>query len=200
MIMSILPGSVACKLLPIPDLSKLIMILIYELPEDLPAAVRELITDRTLNSIPGTRPFLVKLPKESRDKQRALDMFIKAGISFSKDPKEIWAVQIRQAVIEMLDKEEMNYNCSIFLSERLKRNYAYLSAVFSEYFGHTIEQYIISCKIEKAKELLNAGDLKISEIALFLKYKSVAHFSNQFKTVEGISPRVYKQHLDDNVS
>lgn len=171
------------------------MILIYELPDNITDTVRKLITDKDINSIPTERPFFVKLPKEGRDKLRALNLFTNAGIKFSRDSKEIWAMQVKHVVIQLLESDDMNYNISLHLSEKLKRNYAYLSAVFSEYFGFTIEQYIISCKIEKAKELLSKTGVSISEISTLLKYKTVAHFSYQFKKVEGMSPKAYKRTL-----
>jgi len=174
------------------------MILIYELPDQITDTIRKLITNNASHNIPETRPFLVKLPVEMRDKERVLKLLTDAGIGFSRDPKEIWAMQVKQAVAEMLDKEDMSYNGSIYLSEKLNRNYAYLSAVFSEFFGFTIEQYIISSKIERAKKLLKEGNLKISDISSRLKYNSAAHFSYQFKKVEGVSPRAYKQQVKNN--
>jgi len=173
------------------------MILVYELPEALTATVRKLVTDTTNDNIPEGRPFLVKLPKGSQEKRRALNLLRKAGVRFSMDHKEIWAMQVRQEVLAMLDKEDMLYNCSTYLSEKLNRNYAYLSAVFSEYFDITIEHYIISCRIEKAKAIMRAGNTKISDVARLLKYRSAAHFSYQFKQIEGIPPIKFKQQLKE---
>lgn len=171
------------------------MILVYELPEILTATVTKLITNKISDCIPAKIPFLVKLPKGSQEKSRAINLLRKAGIRFSTNAKEIWAVQIRQSVEEMLNMGDMPYNCSIYLSQKLNRNYAYLSTVFSDYFNVTIEHYVISCKIEKAKELMRTGDMKISDISRLLNYRSAAHFSFQFKQFTGMPPVKFRKQL-----
>ena len=194
------PCPVACNVIRTPDFQTNNMILIHELPDNISDTIRKLITDNATNMIPSARPFLVKLPIEMRDKERVLTLLTKEGVRYSKDPKEVRAMQIKQAVEEMLETEDMSYNASIYLSEKLQRNYAYLSTVFSEFFGFTIEHYIITYKMKKAKILLQAGNIKISEISRQLKYTSKAHFSSQFKKIEGMSPRAYKKQVKDSSS
>ena len=84
-------------------------------------------------------------------------------------------------------------NFSHFLSEKLNYEYNYLSNLFSEVKGTTIEHYIISHKIERAKELLVYNELTLTEIAYKLHYSSVAHLSNQFKKVTGLTPSFFKK-------
>jgi AraC-like DNA-binding protein len=71
-----------------------------------------------------------------------------------------------------------------------------LANLFSEVQGSTIEQYIISNKIERIKELIIYDELNITEIAWKMHYSSVAHLSNQFKKATGLSPTHFKKLKD----
>ncbi|HET8830198.1 MAG TPA: AraC family transcriptional regulator, partial [Pelobium sp.] len=84
-------------------------------------------------------------------------------------------------------------NDSDFISKKLDYDYTYLANVFSEVNGITIQQFVIINKIERVKELLLYDELNLTEIAYKLHYSSVAHLSNQFKKVTGLSPSFYKQ-------
>jgi AraC-like DNA-binding protein len=85
----------------------------------------------------------------------------------------------------------MNY--SDYVSEKLGYDYTYLSNLFSEVKGITLQQFIIIHKIERVKELLLYDEMNLTEIAYKLHYSSVAHLSNQFKKVTGLSPTFYKE-------
>ena len=86
-----------------------------------------------------------------------------------------------------------NLNYSEFISKKLQYDYTYLSNIFSEVKGTTIQQFIIIHKIERVKELLLYDELNLTEIAYKLQYSSVAHLSNQFKKVTGLSPSFFKK-------
>jgi AraC-like DNA-binding protein len=88
----------------------------------------------------------------------------------------------------------MNY--SDYLSGKLNYDYTYLSNIFSEMKGITIQQFIIVHKIERVKELLLYDELNLTEISYKMHYSSVAHLSNQFKKVTGLSPTHYMQLKD----
>jgi AraC-like DNA-binding protein len=92
--------------------------------------------------------------------------------------------------------EVIKVNFSDFLAEKLDHNYTYLANLFSEVQGTTIEQFIISHKIERIKELMIYGELNITEIAWKMNYSSVAHLSSQFKKVTGLSPSHFKNMKD----
>ena len=92
---------------------------------------------------------------------------------------------------------EKQTNLSDVLSGKLFHNYNYLSNLFSEVEGTTIEKYFIAQKIEKIKELLVYDELSLSEIAFRLNYSSVAYLSNQFKKVTGLSPSHFKKIRED---
>jgi AraC-like DNA-binding protein len=84
-------------------------------------------------------------------------------------------------------------NFSDYLSEKLGLDYTYLANVFSEVNGITIQQFIIIHRIERVKELLLYDELSLTEISYKLQYSSVAHLSNQFKKITGLSPSFYNQ-------
>jgi AraC-like DNA-binding protein len=87
----------------------------------------------------------------------------------------------------------MKTNLSDYLSQNLNHNYTYLSNLFSEVKGITIEQFHLSNKIEKVKELLIYDELYLTEIARKLNYSSVSHLSNQFKKMTGLTPSHFKK-------
>ena len=120
---------------------------------------------------------------------------LKAGLELMDDKKAALVEKIKHVIIEMVHyADEMpDVNFSDYLSEKLNHNYNYLSNLFSEVKGTTIEQYIILHKIEKAKELIIYDELNITEIAYKLNYSSVGHLSNQFKKITGLSPSFFKK-------
>ena len=102
---------------------------------------------------------------------------------------------IKNAVIEMVhhsDLSEMRTSYSGLIANRVGKEYAYLSRLFSNSQDATIERFIIQQKIEKIKELLEYGELNLNEIAYQMGYSSSAHLSNQFKSVTGLSPSQFK--------
>jgi AraC-like DNA-binding protein len=111
------------------------------------------------------------------------------------DKKAMLIEKIKTVIIEMVhhSNEIIKVNFSDYLSEKMNHDYTYLSNLFSEVQGTTIEQYIISHKIERIKELIIYGEHNITEIAWKMGYSSVAHLSSQFKKVTGLSPSHFKQ-------
>ncbi len=101
---------------------------------------------------------------------------------------------IKTAILAYLefDADEKNIKLSVFIGDRLHYDYSYLSDLFSSIEGITIEQYFISQRIEKVKELLVYDQLSLSEIAYQLGYSSVHHLSAQFKKVTGLTPSHFK--------
>jgi len=120
---------------------------------------------------------------------------MKSGLELMDDKKAILIEKIKNLVVEMVhySEEVPKMNFSDFLSEKLNLDYTYLANLFSEVTGLTIEQYIIAHKIERVKELLIYDELTLTEISYRLNYSSVAHLSNQFKKVTGLTPSFFKQ-------
>ena len=120
---------------------------------------------------------------------------LKSGLELMDDKRSILIEKIKLAIIEMIhySDELPKVNYSDYISEKLGYDYTYLSNIFSEVKGTTIQQFIITHKIEKVKELLLYDELNLTEISYRLHYSSVAHLSNQFKKVTGLSPSFFKQ-------
>jgi len=121
-----------------------------------------------------------------------------SGLELMDDRRAVLIEKIKNVIVEMVhhSDELIKTNFSDFLSAKLTHDYTYLSNLFSEVQGTTIEQFIISHKIERIKELIIYGELNITEIAWKMNYSSVAHLSNQFKKVTGLSPTHFKQLKD----
>ena len=118
-----------------------------------------------------------------------------AGFELMDDKKAVLIEKIKNIIIQMIhhSDEAIKVNFSHYLSEKLHHDYTYLSNLFTEVQGTTITQFIILNKIERIKELIIYGELNLTEISYKLHYSSVAHLSNQFKKVTGISPSDFRQ-------
>jgi AraC-like DNA-binding protein len=118
----------------------------------------------------------------------------KSGLELMDGKKAMLIELIKNAIIEMVHykKEMVKVNFSDYLSEKLKHDYTYLANLFSEVQGITIEQFMIKHKIERVKELIIYDELNLTEIAEKMRYSSVAHLSNQFKKITGLSPSHFK--------
>jgi AraC-like DNA-binding protein len=117
------------------------------------------------------------------------------GFDLITNRRNVLVEKIRNAIVEMVfSSEEMpRTKFSDYLSKKLNLDYSYLSHLFSEERGTTIEHCIMSHKIEMVKEMLLSDELTLSEIAYKLNYSSVAHLSNQFKKITGFTPSHFKK-------
>ena len=117
------------------------------------------------------------------------------GFELLDNSKQQLIEKIKNIIIQQIhhSKDKQHQNFSEILSRALHKDYSYLSSLFSEVEGITIEKYLINQKIEKVKELVIYDELTLSEIAYKLDYSSVAHLSNQFKKVTGLTPSHFKQ-------
>jgi AraC-like DNA-binding protein len=120
---------------------------------------------------------------------------LQSGLELMDDRKAVLIEKIKTIIIEMVHytDELPKTNFSDYLSEKLKHDYTYLANLFSEVEGTTIEKFIISHKIERVKELIIYDEFNLTEIAWMMHYSSVAHLSNQFKKVTGLTPSHFKQ-------
>lgn len=118
-----------------------------------------------------------------------------SGLELMDDKRSVLIERIKNTIVEMVhhSDEMIKTNFSDFLSKKLNHDYTYLANLFSEVQGTTIEKFIISHKIERIKELIIYDELNITEIAWKMNYSSVAHLSNQFKKITGLSPSHFKQ-------
>lgn len=119
---------------------------------------------------------------------------LNSGLELMEDKKSVLIEKIKNVIIQMIhysdDLPKVNY--SEYISKKLGYDYTYLANIFSEMKGITIQQFIIIHKIEKIKELLMYQEFNLTEISYMMQYSSVAHLSNQFKKVTGMTPSVFK--------
>jgi AraC-like DNA-binding protein len=140
----------------------------------------------------GEVEIMGNITKEQREQMRVA--LLKSGLELMDDKRAMLIEKIKNLIIEMVHyaDELPKTNFSDYLSEKLEYDYTYLANLFSETEGTTIEHFIILHKIEKVKELIIYDELNLSEIAWKLHYSSVAHLSNQFKKITGLTPSHFK--------
>ena len=158
-------------------------------------AVKEIFTSH------GITPCCIELGYvETKDeidstKLDELEIALKSiGFEIIRDKKEQLANEVKLEIIKLLnDGDDLeNLQLSEYIGEHLHQDYKNISTIFSQVEGKTIEKYFIQQRIEKVKELIVYNELSLSEIAFKLGFSSVAHLSNQFKQITGMTPSVYK--------
>ena len=136
----------------------------------------------------------------SAEQREQLKMGLRtSGLELMDDKRAVLIEKIKNIIIEMVHHtadEIIKTNFSDYLSEKLNHDYTYLSNIFSDVKGITIQQFIIVHKIERVKELIMYDELNLTEISYKLHYSSVAHLSNQFKKITGLTPSHFKQLKD----
>ena len=117
------------------------------------------------------------------------------GFFLLDDKKASLVGSLKEIIIELVhsSEEPPAVNFSHFISEKLKVDYHFIAKLFSSVFGVTLEQFLISQRIERVKEFLVYERISLTEIAYQMHYSSVAHLSNQFKKVTGLTPSEYKK-------
>jgi AraC-like DNA-binding protein len=118
------------------------------------------------------------------------------GLALIDDRRSRIIEKIKTTIINLMhdkNEEKPNQNISSILFKELNYDYNYLSSLFSESEGITIEKFVIAQRIDRVKELLVYDELTLSEIAYKLGYTSTAHLSNQFKKITGLTPSYLKK-------
>jgi len=141
----------------------------------------------------GEIEIMEDITPEQKDELKAA--LLNSGLELMDDKRAVLIERIKNAIVEMVhhSDEMIKVNFSDYLSEKLNHDYTYLANLFSEIQGTTIEQFVIHHKIERIKELIIYDELNITEIAWKMNYSSVAHLSNQFKKITGLTPSHFKQ-------
>lgn len=138
--------------------------------------------------------------KKSPDLTKVRTMLQVNGFDLIDDKRVRLVEKVKNAVIKLIhyrdEDGKQRENTSAYLEREVGMEYHYLSSLFSSMEGITIEQYLINQKIEKVKELIKYDELTLSEIAYRLGYSSVAHLSNQFKKVTGLTATEFKSMSD----
>jgi AraC family transcriptional regulator len=133
-------------------------------------------------------------PDEHQLQRLAADLKL-LGFELINKEKDKLTERVKNVIIELVhhrDLGEINQNLMTVIADRLHKDYAYLSRLFSEAEDMTIEKFIIQQKVEKVKELLGYGELNMTEISYKMGYSSSAHLSAQFKSITGMTPREFK--------
>lgn len=129
---------------------------------------------------------------QRQDIRAALQKF---GFALLDDKKSVVIERVKNLIIDLVQNKnsQLKTNLSDYLSRELNHDYTYITNLFTQVEGTTIEQYFIAQKIERVKELLVYDEMSLSEISYQLNYSSVSHLSKQFKKVTGLTPSHYKQ-------
>lgn len=141
----------------------------------------------------GTVEIIENISQVQREQLKA--KLLISGLELLDDKKSILIEKTINVVMEMIhySDEFPKTNYSDYISQKLDYDYTYLSNIFSEVKGITLQQFIITQKIERVKELLLYNELNLTQISYKLHYSSVSHLSTQFKKVTGLSPTFFKQ-------
>lgn len=101
---------------------------------------------------------------------------------------------IKRLVVQFLNETSpgQKLKLSSYITNEVPYDYSYLSDLFSSVEGRSIEQYFITQRIEKVKELIVYDQLSLSEIAFRTGFSSVHHLSAQFKKITGLTPSHFK--------
>jgi len=129
-----------------------------------------------------------------QQKNKLNEVLLSFGFELIDDKKSRIIEKIKNEIVKLVhySEEQLKTNFSKHISDKLHHDYNYLSNLFSEVEGTTIEKFFITQKIEKVKELLVYDELSLSEIAVRMNYSSVSHLSRQFKNVTGFTPSHFK--------
>lgn len=161
--------------------------------------VRETLEDLGFEIIDVELGKAIVEPEESISFEKVDERLNEYGFELIRGKNQKLIEQIKTqliAYVQQLEETEEPPKISDYLADKLHQNYSSLSTIFSENENITIEKYLIHLKIERVKELLSYGELTLSEIAWKLNYSSVAHLSNQFRQITGMSVTDYKKARD----
>ncbi len=138
----------------------------------------------------------VTFDREISDTEKGImdDHLQQVGFALIDNKKGMMIERIKTLIVDLVHHQnnELKTNLSDYIVSQLHHDYSYITNLFSEVEGTTIEKYFIAQKIERVKELLVYDEMTLSEIAYHLHYSSVAHLSNQFKKVTGLTPSHFK--------
>lgn len=139
---------------------------------------------------------MLKAPASSEETSGLKKALEKEGFQLLDNERAQLIEKVKNIIIQLVHGQErvtMPVKLSITLEEKMGVDYTYLSSLFSETEGITIEKYLIAQRVERAKELLAYDELSLGQIADKLGYSSTAHLSAQFKKVSGMTPSKFKQ-------
>lgn len=128
------------------------------------------------------------------DRQEETAIIPVAGYEF-KSPNKTYVVQKIMKYMEIHYREKISLDQ---IAENMYLSPFYISKLFKSETGDTPINYLISLRMEKAKELLDHNPaLSIQEAAAAVGYEDAYHFSKLFKKYYGLSPLYYKARIEN---
>lgn len=148
--------------------------------------------------------FLHKLYEVAESDDYIRDMRINDKLSYlltllmeeSWHPDSAVKKQKKVEIVKIKEYLDTNYNRKVSLDELCSKFYInkyYMMKLFSEAYGTTINNYVNSVRVTKAKQLLRFSDKRMDEISNELGFDDANYFSRLFKKVEGMSPSEYRK-------
>lgn len=138
----------------------------------------------------------VGVPSSEIDTKRLANELHAIGFELMQDKNTQLVEQVKTEILKYIhysDNQPIKLKFSEYLSQKIGKDYARISLIFSEKEKIGIEKYLILQKIERVKELITYGELNFSEIAFRLNYSSVAYLSKQFKQITRLTLSEYKK-------
>ena len=131
----------------------------------------------------------------AEERRQLKETLLQSGLELMDDKKSELVQKVKNLILDMIyqSEEERKMSFTAYLSKHTGHDYPYLASLFLEAQGTTIQQFIILHKVERIKELIMYSEMSITEITWKMNYSSVAHLSNQFKKVTGLTPTHFKQ-------
>ena len=111
-------------------------------------------------------------------------------------PESVTVSRKRMELVEIKNYLDEHYTDKISLDDLAERffiNKFYLSKIFKETYGTTVNNYLISKRITRAKQLLRFTDMTVEEIGVAIGMGDANYFSRMFRKVEGSSPSEYRK-------
>lgn len=155
----------------------------YLLLEALEALIHEVVT------YGATNPIMMA----SLENRVAIQLLRDSRSEFSASRKD---EHMLESVKKALKYIETYYASNITINDICASIYIsppYLQKVFVTYVGKTPHQYIMECRHQKAKELLETTNASVEEIARQCGFVNHAHFSTTFKKMQGVSPLAFRK-------
>lgn len=112
-----------------------------------------------------------------------------------KDSKTNKNMYINKAI----DFIQVNYSRKMSVAELAKSiglDRKYISKLFKDVVGVTIQDYLISFRINKAKEMMKDRQLSIGDISRSVGYDNPLIFSKTFRKINGLSPSKYRNSIE----
>ena len=111
-------------------------------------------------------------------------------------PESVTVSRKRMELVEIKNYLDEHYTEKITLDDLAEKffiNKFYLSKIFKETYGTTVNNYLISKRITRAKQLLRFTDMTVDEIGVSVGMGDANYFSRMFRKVEGSSPSEYRK-------